>query len=120
MLGRWTMVTGWIDLVKSPFNSGKKEFVSVDARYDGKNDIRSYEMLSRDTSAVVTPLSPVKSSATPSAPDYFGETARYNAPARSYSNPRPPQGSTPEWNAQQTYAPPQSREPMNPLAMNRI
>ncbi|KAL7902179.1 putative G-protein coupled receptor [Trichoderma sp. SZMC 28014] len=120
LLGRWTMVTGWIDLVKSPFNSGKKEFVSVDARYDGKNDIRSYEMLSRDTSAVVTPLSPVKSSATPSAPDYFGETARYNAPARSYSNPRPPQGSMPEWNAQQTYAPPQSRGPMNPLAMNRI
>lgn len=31
--------------------------------------------------------------ATPSGrrtPDYFGETARYNPPARSFSNPRPP------------------------------
>jgi hypothetical protein len=114
------MVTGWIDLVKSPFNSRKKEFVSVDARYDVKKDTRSYEMLSRDTSAVVTPLSPVKSSTAPNGPDYFGETARYQAPARSYSNPRPPQSSLPEWDAQRTYAAPQSREPMNPLAKNRI
>lgn len=91
----------------------------MDARYDNQKDTRSYEMLSRDTSAVVTPLDPVKSAAGNQAPDYFGETARYNAPARSYSNPRPPQGSRPEWNAQQTYAAPQGRD-MNPLAMNRI
>ncbi|KAL6867796.1 G-protein coupled receptor [Trichoderma novae-zelandiae] len=119
LLGRWTMVTGWVDLVKSPFNSRKKEFVSVDARFESQKDTRSYEMLSRDTSAPVTPLDPVKSSAGPQAPDYFGETARYHAPARSYSNPRPPHGSLPEWDAQKTYAAPQGRE-MNPLAMNRI
>lgn len=100
LLGRWTMFTGWVDLVKSPFNSRKKEFVSVDARYDNQKDT-------------------LKSAAGNQAPDYFGETARYNAPARSYSNPRPPQGSRPEWNAQQTYAAPQGRD-MNPLAMNRI
>lgn len=113
------MVTGWIDLVKSPFNSRKKEFVSVDARFQSQKDTRSYEMLSRDTSAAVTPLDPVKSSAGPQAPDYFGETARYHAPARSYSNPRPPHSSLPEWDAQKTYAAPQGRD-MNPLGMNRI
>jgi hypothetical protein len=112
------MVTGWVDLVRSLAGRHKKEFVSVDARLDLKKDQqRSYEMLSRDSSAVVTPSPPSavhvikstsvvsharKESATPSmmdasitpngrkTPDYFGQTARYQAPSRSFSNPKPP------------------------------
>ena len=122
LLGRWAMVKGWIALIQAPFvRNHKKEFVSVDARYDNKNDTRSYEMLSRDSSALVTPVSPVK---TPNngrrTPDYFGQTARYHAPARSYSSPRPPQGVS--WDAAETYALPTRQQPpdTNPLGMNRI
>jgi hypothetical protein len=123
------MFTGWYDLFMSflPSERRQKEFVSVDARYETKKDSRnsrSYEMLSRDSSAVVTPLSPVKSP--PSGrrtPDYFGQTARYHAPARSFSSPRPPQ--TTPWDAQQTFARPERPErpeqhDLNPLGMNRI
>lgn len=62
LLGRWSMVTGWIELVtRKPIGTGKREFVSVDALggpYDLKmnTDPRSYEMLSRDKDDVmVTP-----------------------------------------------------------------
>ncbi|ERT03117.1 uncharacterized protein SPSK_08725 [Sporothrix schenckii 1099-18] len=65
-------------------------------------------------------------------PDYFGQTARYNAPARSFSNPRPPTAnsingpsgpgsfgspatSTRTWDASQTYARATS-PPTSPLA----
>jgi hypothetical protein len=56
-------------------------------------------------------------------PDYFGNTARYHAPARSFSNPRPPQTVT--WDARETYARPtspyrQQETYVNPLGMNRI
>jgi hypothetical protein len=51
------MVTGWVDLIKSARGRHKKEFVSVDARNDMKKDTtRAYEMLSRGSSAVVTPI----------------------------------------------------------------
>ncbi|WDK13783.1 hypothetical protein CGRA01v4_05063 [Colletotrichum graminicola] len=129
LLGRWAMVLGWIDLFSSCGRS-KKEFVSVDARYDVKKDTRAYEMLSKDSNAVITPITPVKSPiASPSSgrrtPDYFGPTARYQPPMRSFSSPRPPQ-TPPAWDAQATYARPESRprgeglEDMNPLGMNRI
>ncbi|KAK3309552.1 uncharacterized protein B0T15DRAFT_545341 [Chaetomium strumarium] len=56
-------------------------------------------------------------------PDYFGNTARYHTPARSFSSPRPPQTVT--WDARETYA--RSTSPyaqqdryVNPLGMNRI
>lgn len=115
------MATGWLDLIKSPFTRNKKEFVSVDARYDMKNDPRSYEMLSKETSIVVTPLSPVRSPSNGrKTPDYFGQTARYHAPSRSYSTPRAPQMS---WDPQQTYARPTDgykQDEINPLGMNRI
>ena len=123
-MGRWTMVTGWIELFKNLFGLGKakKEFVSVDARYETKNDLRSYEMLSRETSTAVTPVSPVTSPRMAhgrQTPDYFGQTARYHAPTASYSSPRPPQRS---WDPQQTFAPPADYDEAgrNPLAMNRI
>jgi hypothetical protein len=57
-------------------------------------------------------------------PDYFGPTVRYHAPARSFSNPRPPQQTaTVNWDASETYARPIHEEKfddMNPLGMNRI
>ncbi|KAK5990684.1 hypothetical protein PT974_08953 [Cladobotryum mycophilum] len=117
LLGRWTMLTGWIDLVNSLLGRKQhKEFVSVDARYDMKQDTRSYEMLSRQSSVAVTPKTPVKSPMTPKTPEFVENP--YQPPARSYSNPRPPQRTS--WDAQQMYAPGQGYEDMNPLGMNRI
>ncbi|TPX11224.1 uncharacterized protein E0L32_001042 [Thyridium curvatum] len=131
--GRWTMVTGWIDMFRK--GPERKEFVSVDARLDDlKKDPRSYEMLSRDTGKnmeddVVTPpaVSPLASAMrsqpmSPSGrrtPDYFGQTARYHTPARSFSSPRPPQQVS--WE-NQTYARGDGNDydHMNPLGMNRI
>jgi hypothetical protein len=123
LLGRWSMAIGWVDLAKSLRSRNKKEFVSVDARYDLKKDTRAYEMLSRDSSAVVTPITPVKSpiSSGRRTPDYFGQTARYQPPVRSFSSPRPPQSPPPPtWDARNTYARSNGFEDMNPLGMNRI
>ena len=153
LLGRWSMVTGWIDLCTSASGRNKREFVSVDARMDDiKKDQRSYEMLSRDsgktmddsvTRSIVKSPKPLRESytmrqdlASPHAdgrrtPDYFGHTARYHAPARSFSNPHPPAQSPPPqtaaWDGQhprETYQRPrvfdEDDEYVNPLAMNRI
>ncbi len=150
LLGRWSMVTGWRDVVMNLTGRNKREFVSVDARIDDlKKDTRSYEMLSRDsgktmdesvTPSVVTPISPTAKLPlrSPSSmnrdstgnedgrrtPDYFGQTARYHVPARSFSSPHPPQTVT--WDARDTYARQMSYSPhnqdeyVNPLGMNRI
>ncbi|KAL1902820.1 hypothetical protein Sste5346_000731 [Sporothrix stenoceras] len=55
LLGRWSMIHGWIDLLTpASRRTAKREFVSVDARLDDlKKDTRSYEMLSRDASSSV-------------------------------------------------------------------
>jgi len=143
LLGRWTMFEGWRDLFTSAPNRGKREFVSVDARLDD---------LKKDT---LTPISPALvrsqmgsptmqqnySSSSQSGgndgrrtPDFFGQTARYHAPARSFSSPRAPQSPqqhTVTWDPSETYAPPRgaaSPPPpprngdryVNPLGMNRI
>lgn len=168
LLGRWSMVTGWVELLMNVPGRNKREFVSVDARLDDlKKDTRSYEMLSRDsgktmddvvTPSVVTPLSPVaakSSMRSPTAsrdytnyynnliqqenrlggnidgrrtPDYFGQTARYHTPTRSFSTPRPPQTVT--WDPTENHAAPAERVDgegehdssayVNPLAMNRF
>lgn len=59
LLGRWSMVTGWIELLTRRPLGTKREFVSVDALggpYDLKmNDPRSYEMLGRDKDGIITP-----------------------------------------------------------------
>jgi hypothetical protein len=110
----------------SPFNRNKKEFVSVDARYDMGKDQRSYEMLSKEANDEVTPVSPVQMpNSGRRTPDYFGETARYHAPSRSYSSPRPP--PQPSWDPQESYAPAalnsynmKDMKDVNPLAMNRL
>ncbi|KAM5355860.1 hypothetical protein ACJ41O_002506 [Fusarium nematophilum] len=98
-LGRWSMVVGWIELIKKPFTKNKKEFVSVDARTDIKNSTLKSPEGGRRT------------------PDYFGRTARYHAPARSFSSPRPPPSSS--WEPQETFAMPSPYKEMNPLGMNR-
>ncbi|KAH8675668.1 hypothetical protein BX600DRAFT_507888 [Xylariales sp. PMI_506] len=134
LLGRWTMVTGWTDMLFSFGGNSKKEFISVDAM-DLKKDPRSYEMLSRDSGkaeSILTPISATKSPAPPrdgrQTPDYFGQPARYQPHARSFSSPRPPQQVT--WETQlATYAPATHNramadgsdyEDVNPLGMNRI
>jgi hypothetical protein len=141
------MFTGWAELFRRLLTGKSGEFVSVDARYDSKNDHSSYEMLSKDESGVVTSLPPVHlTPASPTSggghrrtdtPDYFGQTARYQPPPRSFSSPRPP-----GWDPATTYArpvddgryyeeqmqgrlsPPGRRVhedySLNPLGMNRI
>ncbi|KAK7907890.1 hypothetical protein PG985_015193 [Apiospora marii] len=103
LLGRWSMVTGWLETFGMTGGSrAKKEFVSMDARSDIKSDPRSYEMLSRDSGkeaeAGLTPISPAMSPVSPQnrrhTPDYFGPGAtstRYQPHSRSFSSPRPPQ-----------------------------
>lgn len=198
LLGRWSMFTGWVELLTRRPMQGKREFVSVDALggpYDLKmNDPRSYEMLGRDKDGMVTPEAvregpiypPLRNylastdspAATPPGlsaydgggsgmdspdvassqaggsfvpsgrrtPDYFGQTARYNPPQRSFSSPRPPTregqaSSLASWgdasatsmsNPARPYSPPTTHhyhqqgsydgqhESMNPLGMNRI
>ncbi|PKS07931.1 hypothetical protein jhhlp_006541 [Lomentospora prolificans] len=139
LLGRWSMVHGWIDLFKGLLGKRSNEFVSVDARHDYKNDQRSYEMLSKDENSVVTSLPSVHlSSMSPTTtggfktPDYYGQTARYNPPSRSFSSPRPPTSPT-GWDSTTTHARPadpqlsywtnsrdRDYEDMNPLGMNKI
>jgi len=114
------------------------------------------EMDESVTPSVVTPISPTyhhhsamrspRSPASPTSPtanrdslhgpaegrrtpDYFGQTSRYHAPARSFSSPRPPPQSPPQpppvtWDSRETYARtspyPGSDDYVNPLGMNRI
>ncbi|KAH9909317.1 hypothetical protein F4778DRAFT_224187 [Xylariomycetidae sp. FL2044] len=137
LLGRWSMVTGWMEWFSGFSGTRKnKEFVSVDARGDVKNDPRSYEMLSRENSAkgeaILTPISTAMTPISPRAgrhtPDYFGQSTRYQPHQRSFSSPRPPQQVQWDMTAyQQEYPqppPPSSQrsydEYVNPLAMNRI
>ncbi|RWA12291.1 hypothetical protein EKO27_g2812 [Xylaria grammica] len=144
ILGRWSMVTGWVEWFAALGGQRKKEFVSVDARMDLKNDPRSYEMLDRDSTAknetiltpssAMSPVSPV--SAGRKTPDYFGRTTPYQPHQRSFSSPRaphnvrfemmdaypshpepPPATHTPAATSPQGYP---VYGGMNPLGMNRI
>ncbi|KAI0195926.1 hypothetical protein F4808DRAFT_323664 [Astrocystis sublimbata] len=95
LLGRWSMVTGWIELFSTIGRPRKNEFVSMDARMEFKADPRSYEMLDRDSTAkndrILTPNSAMSpTSPGGQAPDYFGRTAPYQPHQRSYSSPRVP------------------------------
>jgi hypothetical protein len=121
LLGRWSMVLGWVDLFKSRFMR-PSEFVSVDARRLS-DDPRTYEMLSNTPqptplkspeAAVKSPnsliysreFSPVAGS---EPGDYFGREAKYVTPSKSFSTPRPPsshQNQAREWDPADTHAAP--------------
>ncbi|KAI0395804.1 hypothetical protein F5Y17DRAFT_474086 [Xylariaceae sp. FL0594] len=150
LLGRWSMVTGWIELFASLGGRRNKEFVSVDARSDLKNDPRTYEMLDRDSAAKNEDLLTPSSAMSPTSPgrktpDYFGQTGPYQSyqpHQRSFSSPRAPQNV--HFEMMNTHAYPRSPDPththtrththththsesysedyedMNPLDMNRI
>ncbi|KAK0387643.1 hypothetical protein NLU13_3888 [Sarocladium strictum] len=119
-LGRWSMAKGWVELFRKPFNRNKAEFVSVDARYDAKQDNSQYELLDKSQSTNLTPVEPAVQLPETGrrTPDYFGNTARYHAPTRSYSSPRPPPASQTTWNSHGTHASPE--ETQSPLNMHRI
>ncbi|KAI0974565.1 hypothetical protein F4678DRAFT_470545 [Xylaria arbuscula] len=139
ILGRWSMVTGWVEWVAGLGGRRKKEFVSVDARLDLKNDPRSYEMLDRDSTAknetILTPSSAMSPTSPVSpgrkTPDYFGRTTPYRPHQRSFSSPRPPHNvhfemmdaypaPPPAAHSPPPAASPQAYGGINPLGMNRI
>lgn len=110
-LGRWSMVQGWTDLVRSRFHRGN-EFVSADARRLS-SDPRTYEMLSGTglqlniTSPGRALTSPAPRSAFDPDPDlkqgYVGPARAYVNPASSYSYPRPP-SQPKDWDPTSTHA----------------
>ncbi len=112
-LGRWSMITGGIDLFRQRF-SRSREFVSVDARRFS-NDPRTYEMLRATPQATIPkspdPLlaSPADSSSVTFSPitktEYYGTEAKYASPTLSFSSPKPPSSSaTREWDPRSTHA----------------
>jgi 7 transmembrane receptor (Secretin family) len=119
-LGRWSMITGWIDLIKTKLIQ-RHEFVSADARRLS-NDPRTYEMISSSNPPNLNVKSPDRAVMSPSSikdtttfsplsaedqkADYFGKAARaYVSPVQSYSAPRPPSVSqNTEWDPRATHA----------------
>lgn len=132
LMTRTSMFTGWVQLFKSPFRPGGREFISADASKPYSKDPSSYEMLASGRNGdfsmakpdvPLTPLSPAAYHAPTRSgsqtPDYFGREARYQNPTQSFSSPRPPQGR--DWNPAATQAPPyQQSHRVDPLAMNKI
>ncbi|RCI14968.1 hypothetical protein L249_6843 [Ophiocordyceps polyrhachis-furcata BCC 54312] len=117
LMGRWSMVSGWVDLAKTLAKRRKKEFVSVDARFDLNNKVRTYEMLSKESSAAASPLSatvsPLSSTAATERDSCGQKSYRYHAPSQSYSSPRPPP-------QQRSLASDGHEGEVNPLGMNDV
>jgi hypothetical protein len=118
-MGRFSMFTGWYELVMSKVHPNR-EFVSVDAaRAPAPRDLRSYEMLAsgknyappKTPDVMLAPISPGTRNGRVT-PDYFGREAKYCNPTHSFSSPKPPQGR--QWSPTSTYAP-----RMDPLSMNK-
>lgn len=98
------MVTGWVELIKRPFNRSH-DFVSVDARRI--SDPRNYEMLTSpprpvhfhksvediESSPDVEQHSPRDWEPALQRERYFGRDAAYRSPTLSFSSPRPPSRS---------------------------
>lgn len=128
-LGRFSMILGWIDLIKRKI-SPTREFVSADARAQGTSS-RTYEMMDTRNDSIKSPeplLSPVPSDMSMSTFNFAGSKvlesdayatskreAKYTSPTLSFSTPRPPSAShnnnhnhnnktSPEWNPQSTFA----------------
>ncbi|KAI9759653.1 MAG: hypothetical protein M4579_002221 [Chaenotheca gracillima] len=111
-LGRWSMVTGWYDLIKGRVRP-HREFVSVDARrFSNGPSGRAYEMLkspasaagmkSPDTAPIISPVAKVYSpTGGRDSPDYFGHIAGHTPPRRSSSTTKAPGR---EWDPQSTHA----------------
>ncbi|KZF25875.1 hypothetical protein L228DRAFT_492 [Xylona heveae TC161] len=112
LVGRWTMVTGWFDVLRKRLRK-KREFVSVDARRLPQ-DARTYEMLSStprphlktpDTS-VISPIDSIHHTDQGNSPDYFGRDANYSSPVSSFSSPKAPQSVMQrDWDPRSTFAP---------------
>ncbi|KAG9238334.1 G protein-like protein-coupled receptor : GPCR, secretin-like protein [Amylocarpus encephaloides] len=143
LLGRWSIITGWLDMIRGKMKPDT-EFVSADVHQ--YKDPGTYEMLGRDrdmgkspepllvTPSINTPLSPLEPTAARSpksgheTPDYFGREARYKSPVRSFSSPKPPSGGfqkqTGSWDSTSTAhvssPPPPAHHGMDPLGMNKI
>ena len=116
-LGRWSMVLGWVDLIKRRLTHDH-EFVSADARRLS-NDPRTYEMLSSPSSpqpmlkppdnATMSSHSFRKVNFSPepdSKSEYFGDgTMGYLSPVSNFSSPRPSHAlHGREWDSTTTYA----------------
>ena len=95
------MVTGWIDLIRRPFNRSH-DFVSVDARRI--SDPRNYEMLTSPPQPLYIQKGFDQPSTSPLSDDHspqdffpanpnFGSEAQYRSPSLSFSHPKPPSRS---------------------------
>ena len=127
-LGRISMITGWIELIRKPFIKSN-DFVSVDARgHSAGPKTKNYEMItsppSRASRAVMeTPKEPQTAILSPSSEyddsisayspnsqtDYFAKEFKYVSPTMSFSTPRPPsagRGPGREWDPTSTHAKP--------------
>ena len=112
-LGRWPMVTAWIDFFNQKFRRSQPEFVSIDARMH-PSGAGEYKMITSPASTyrgIDTPRIPEKAIFSPSMEDrlnavspssmssmntktdYFSKEARYTSPTLSFSSPRPPSAS---------------------------
>jgi hypothetical protein len=92
LLGRWSMITGWRDYIKSKF-SKNREFVSLDAR-NPTEDVRHFEL--KDFEPQSPPSVPAlasygMTSPRSDTPDYFHKEIQreYKSPTLSFSTPRP-------------------------------
>ncbi|KAH8602875.1 hypothetical protein B0O99DRAFT_604560 [Bisporella sp. PMI_857] len=112
LLGRRSMFTGWVELVRGKIKPNH-EFVSADVG-------RFKDPVTPLSPAVQQPLKSTLKSGR-ETPDYFGREARYTSPSRSFSAPKPP--TMVGWDDTRSHAMP-GRSPspykMDPLSMNKI
>ncbi|KAI2638207.1 hypothetical protein GGS21DRAFT_488908 [Xylaria nigripes] len=97
LLGRWSMVTGWVDWFAAVKERRKSDFGTINKHVNFKHDPRSYEMLDRESAAqndtILTPSSAMPPAAqVHTTPEYFaGRMTPYRPPQRTLSSSRPPQ-----------------------------
>lgn len=97
LLLRWSMITGWLELIRSKF-SKNREFVSLDAKHYQDNT-KNYELKrfeQEEPSHLQYPQEAYKSPLgdephQPGTPDYFNKEVQrpYQSPEQSFSTPRP-------------------------------
>lgn len=111
------MLTGWIEKIQGLVERTKKQFVSADARYEVNKDARSYEMLSRESSAMASVPSPITPRQYPLAgrgtPNFF----RDKPSPQGYESTALPQSPLSPQEASHAN---DGRQAINPLGMNRI